>query len=45
MSVCQTADPTKGAGEGNILGSVANPYLKASIGDGKLILKVTLFTK
>ena len=30
MSVCQTADPTKGAGEGNILGGVANPYLKAS---------------
>ncbi|MDO4555014.1 MAG: glycoside hydrolase family 1 protein [Lachnospiraceae bacterium] len=30
MSVCQTADPNAKRGEGNILGGVNNPYLKAS---------------
>ncbi len=30
MSVCQTADQSKLGGEGNILGGVNNPYLKAS---------------
>ncbi|MDO5785571.1 MAG: glycoside hydrolase family 1 protein [Eubacteriales bacterium] len=30
MSSCQTADPTKNNGEGNIIGGVPNPYLKAS---------------
>lgn len=30
MSSCQTADPDKKAGAGNILGGVNNPYLKAS---------------
>ena len=30
MSSCQTADPSKESGEGNILGGVPNPYLEAS---------------
>lgn len=30
MSVCETADPTKERGPGNILGGVPNPYLSAS---------------
>lgn len=30
MSSCQSSDPTKKSGEGNILGGVPNPYLKAS---------------
>ena len=30
MSNCQTADKSKEAGSGNILGGVSNPYLKAS---------------
>ena len=30
MSNCQTADKSKEAGPGNILGGVSNPYLKAS---------------
>ena len=30
MSVCESADPTKEAGEGNIIGGIPNPYLKAS---------------
>ena len=30
MSTCESADPTKETGEGNILGGVPNPYLKAS---------------
>lgn len=30
MSSCQTADPEKKKGQGNILGGVNNPYLKAS---------------
>ncbi|WP_124068390.1 glycoside hydrolase family 1 protein [Clostridium sp. E02] len=31
MSVCETADPSKGVkGEGNLLGGVVNPYLKSS---------------
>ena len=30
MSVCQTVDPNATKGEGNILGGVNNPYLKAS---------------
>ena len=30
MSACQSADPSKQAGEGNILGGVPNPYLEAS---------------
>lgn len=30
MSSCQTADPAVKSGEGNILGGVNNPYLKAS---------------
>lgn len=30
MSVCDSSDPTKEAGEGNIIGGIPNPYLKAS---------------
>ncbi len=30
MSSCQSADPEKQQGEGNIIGGVPNPYLKAS---------------
>ena len=30
MSICQTVDPNANKGEGNILGGVNNPYLKAS---------------
>lgn len=30
MSVCGSADPNQKAGEGNIIGGVPNPYLKAS---------------
>ncbi|GIO19669.1 glycosyl hydrolase [Oceanobacillus oncorhynchi subsp. incaldanensis] len=30
MSACESADPNKESGEGNILGGVPNPYLKAS---------------
>jgi 6-phospho-beta-glucosidase len=30
MSSCQSADPTKQKGEGNIIGGVPNPYLKTS---------------
>lgn len=30
MSTCESADPNKESGEGNILGGVPNPYLKAS---------------
>ncbi|MGO3790565.1 MAG: 6-phospho-beta-glucosidase [Enterococcus gilvus] len=30
MSICESADPTKEAGEGNIIGGIPNPYLKAS---------------
>ncbi|MCV2395739.1 glycoside hydrolase family 1 protein [Actinotalea sp. M2MS4P-6] len=30
MSLCETADPTKSAGEGNIMGGVPNPHLPAS---------------
>lgn len=30
MSVCGSADPNQTAGEGNIIGGVPNPYLKAS---------------
>lgn len=30
MSVCHSADPEKTMGEGNLLGGVNNPYLKAS---------------
>ena len=30
MSVCESADPNKKAGEGNIIGGIPNPYLKAS---------------
>ncbi len=30
MSSCETADKSKANGEGNIMGGVANPYLKAS---------------
>ncbi|MEG0276205.1 MAG: glycoside hydrolase family 1 protein, partial [Coprobacillus sp.] len=30
MSVCQSADPDKTKGQGNIMGGVNNPYLKAS---------------
>ncbi|MCI9008957.1 MAG: glycoside hydrolase family 1 protein [Lachnospiraceae bacterium] len=30
MSVCESADPSKKAGEGNIIGGIPNPYLKAS---------------
>lgn len=30
MSVCDSADPAKKAGEGNLMGGVPNPYLKAS---------------
>ncbi|RFB13630.1 glycoside hydrolase family 1 protein [Bacillus sp. HNG] len=30
MSVCESADPTKEAGEGNIIGGIPNPYLKSS---------------
>lgn len=30
MSICETADPTKEKGPGNIMGGVPNPYLKAS---------------
>lgn len=30
MSVCQSADPQKTKGQGNLLGGVNNPYLKAS---------------
>lgn len=30
MSICNTADKEKAKGEGNILGGVKNPYLKAS---------------
>ena len=30
MSSCQTADPSKESGEGNILGGVPNPYLESS---------------
>ena len=30
MSVCGSADPTKKGGEGNIIGGVPNPHLKAS---------------
>ncbi|WP_086350664.1 glycoside hydrolase family 1 protein [Candidatus Enterococcus clewellii] len=30
MSVCESADPSKEAGEGNIIGGIPNPYLKAS---------------
>lgn len=30
MSVCESVDPTKEAGEGNIIGGIPNPYLKAS---------------
>ena len=44
MSSCQTADPTKKSGEGNILGGVPNPYLEQRTriwrlltGDGRLI--------
>lgn len=30
MSTCESADPNKITGEGNVLGGVPNPYLKAS---------------
>ncbi|MGL5435980.1 MAG: glycoside hydrolase family 1 protein [Lachnospiraceae bacterium] len=30
MSICETSDPLAAQGEGNILGGVPNPYLKAS---------------
>ncbi len=30
ISVCESADPSKKAGEGNIIGGIPNPYLKAS---------------
>lgn len=30
MSSCQSADPSKKSGEGNILGGINNPYLEAS---------------
>lgn len=30
MSVCESADKSKQAGEGNLLGGIPNPYLKAS---------------
>ena len=30
MSSCQSADPAHPKGEGNIVGGVPNPYLKAS---------------
>ena len=30
MSLCETADPTKAAGEGNLMGGVPNPHLPAS---------------
>ncbi|MGO3792780.1 MAG: glycoside hydrolase family 1 protein [Enterococcus gilvus] len=30
MSICESADPTKEAGEGNIIGGIPNPYLRAS---------------
>ena len=30
MSICESDDPTKVAGEGNIIGGIPNPYLKAS---------------
>lgn len=30
MSVCESADPSVEAGEGNIIGGVPNPYLKSS---------------
>ena len=30
MSVCQSADPSKAKGKGNLLGGINNPYLKAS---------------
>ncbi|BCJ94052.1 6-phospho-beta-glucosidase [Anaerocolumna cellulosilytica] len=30
MSVCETSDTSKKAGEGNLMGGVPNPYLKAS---------------
>ena len=31
MSSCQTTDPAKQSGEGNIIGGVPNPYLKTSV--------------
>jgi 6-phospho-beta-glucosidase len=30
MSSCETADPEKAKGEGNLLGGIPNPYLQAS---------------
>ena len=30
MSSCQSADPSKQSGEGNIIGGVPNPYLETS---------------
>lgn len=30
MSICESADPTKVAGKGNLMGGVPNPYLNAS---------------
>ncbi|OYP53765.1 6-phospho-beta-glucosidase, partial [Lachnotalea glycerini] len=30
MSICESADPTKKAGKGNLMGGIPNPYLKES---------------